>query len=103
MEGVGGGVRIQLNVYDVLPDLAKANKVLADYIGAGGAFHSGVVIHYRDSEPKEWVRQAARLVMQELARARVRARTHTTYTHMPTGLWRLRRGGLHWRLLYRAE
>ena len=29
-------------------------QVLADYIGAGGAFHTGVVIHYRDTEPKEW-------------------------------------------------
>ena len=50
----GGGLRVQLNVYDVLPNLSRANKLLADYIGAGGAFHSGVVIHYRDSEPREW-------------------------------------------------
>ena len=99
MDAVGGGVRISLNVYDVLPDLAKANKVLADYIGAGGAFHSGVVIHYLHSEPKEWVR---RKHARARGRARARVRTHT-YTHMPTGLWRLRRGGLHWRLLYRAE
>lgn len=70
MDAVGGGVRIQLNVYDVLPDLAKANKVLADYIGAGGAFHSGVVIHYLHSEPKEWVRR-------KHARARGRAHIHT--------------------------
>jgi len=37
----------------VLPDLAKANTVLREYAGAG-AFHTGVVIHYSGSEPKEW-------------------------------------------------
>ena len=35
-----------LIIYDVLPDLKRVNSMLADYIGAGGAFHSGVVIHY---------------------------------------------------------
>ena len=49
-----GGLRVQLNVYDVLPNLSKANKVLADYIGAGGAFHCGVVVHYLSDDAKEW-------------------------------------------------
>ena len=78
--GADGGLRIQLNVYDVLPaqtrnrpickcdlensrsltsqncsqNLSKANKVLADYIGAGGAFHAAVVVHYRSGAPLEW-------------------------------------------------
>jgi hypothetical protein len=43
----------EVNVYDVLPDLVKANKVLREYVGAG-AFHTGVVIHYKYCEPKEW-------------------------------------------------
>ena len=28
--------------------------MLADYIGAGGAFHSAVVVHYRRGAPLEW-------------------------------------------------
>lgn len=40
-------------MYDVLPNVVKANKVLSEYVGAG-AFHTGVVIHYKYSEPREW-------------------------------------------------
>jgi len=50
---VEGAVRVEVQVYDVLPNLSTANKVLADWVGAGGAFHSGVVIHHED-KPREW-------------------------------------------------
>jgi hypothetical protein len=55
--GTGNSVpaemRVEVNVYDVLPNLSTANKVLADWIGAGGAFHSAVVIYHGDF-PREW-------------------------------------------------
>merc|ERR1711934_1341124 len=36
---------VQLNVYDVMPNLSGANKVLKDWLGAGGAFHSAIVVY----------------------------------------------------------
>ena len=40
-------------MYDVMPNLSSANKVLSDWIGAGGAFHSGVVLHHPEGA-REW-------------------------------------------------
>jgi len=47
------GMRVWLNVYDVLPDYERVNRVLNDYMGAGGAFHAGVVIQHPD-QTREW-------------------------------------------------